>query len=197
MKNIMIASALALSVSATTAIAGNFDNNAVNVVLERNNLTFGLETVAGEATALTFGVAVLPHTVFGADADVTLGAEYGIQSEDFTFTAAYGLTKRYDAVALYGEMEAAYVIGSGTAKGNWYATPMLGVSYDVNKKFTTFGEVSYGFDVSNNWARQGGALEIGARYALTDAVALKPSIVRTFNTAADETNFKLEVGLRF
>ena len=196
MKTLMIASALALSVS-TAAMAADFDNTGVDLVLERDNLTFGIETTAGEATALSLGVAVLPHSVLGADADVTLGAEYGIQTEDLTFSAAYGLTKRYDALAVYGSLEASYTIASGAAEGAWTATPTVGASYDVNEKLTAFGDVSYDFDASNDWARQGGAVEIGARYALNDDIALTPSLVRTFDTGADETNLNIAVALRF
>lgn len=196
MKTFMITSALALSLS-TAAMAADFDNNGVNLVLERDNLTFGLESVAGEATALTFGVAVLPHSVLGADADLTLGAEYGIQDEDFTLTAAYGIFKHYGQVNVYGDLEAAYTIASGDAEGVWAATPTLGAAYLVNDKLTAFTEVSYTWDVSNDWTRDGGSVELGARYALTDDVALTPSLVRTFDTGADETNLNLEVALRF
>lgn len=196
MKTFMITSALALSLS-TAAMAADFDNNGVNLVLERDNLTFGLESVAGEATAFNFGVAVLPHSVLGADADLTLGAEYGIQDEDFTLTAAYGLQKHYGQVKVYGDLEAAYTIASGDAEGTWAATPTVGAAYLVNDKFTAFTEVAHTWDVTNDWARQGGTVELGARYALTDDVALTPSLVRSFDTGADETNLNLEIGLRF
>jgi hypothetical protein len=196
MKTFMLTSALALSLS-NAAVASDFDNNGLNLVLERGNLTFELDTVAGEATALSFGVAVLPHTVLGADADLTLGVEYAIQDEDFALTAAYGLSKQYGQVSVYGELEAAYNIASGGNKGNWDATPTVGATYTVNDKLSTFGEVSYTWNASDNWSGQGGAVEIGARYALTDDLALTPSLVRTFETGADATNFNIEVAFRF
>lgn len=196
MKTVMIASAIAMSL-ATAAVAADFDDTAVSVVLERDNLTFGVDTVDGDASALTFGVAVLPHTVAGADADVTLGFEYGIQAEDLTFSAAYGLSKNYGQLSVYGDIEAAYIIASGAGKGEWEVTPTVGAGYNVNEKLTAFGEVAYTWEASNDWNAAGGALEVGARYALSDDLALTPSLVRTFDTGDDATNLKLEVGLRF
>lgn len=196
MKTLMIASAIAMSLS-TAAFAGDFDNTGVDFVLERDNLTFGVDTVAGEATALTFGVAVLPHAVGSADADVTLGFEYGIVSEDLTFSAAYGLTKNYGQLSAYADVEAAYTVASGSTDGAWDVTPTVGTAYRVNDKLTAFGEVAYTWEASNDWAAAGGAVEVGARYALTDDLALTPSLVRTFDTGADETNLNVEVALRF
>lgn len=196
MKTVMFASAIAISLS-TAAFAADFDNTGVDFLLERDNLTFGVETVRGEATALTFGVAVLPHAVGSADADVTLGFEYGIVSEDLTFSAAYGLTKNYGQLSAYADVEAAYTVASGATNGVWNVTPTVGTTYRVNDKLTAFGEVAYTWEASNDWARAGGAVEVGARYALTDDLALAPSLVRTFDTGADATNFNLKVALRF
>lgn len=196
MKTFMITTALIASM-ATGAMAADFDNTQMNVMLQRDNLSFGLETVDGEATALTFGVEVLEHTMMGADASVSLGAEYGVVSEDFTFTAAYGLEKGLGKMTVYGDVEAAYTVASGSINGGWTATPTLGASYQVSDKLDAFGEVSYTWDVSNDWNSVGGAVEVGADFAVTETVALRPSLVRTFDTANDETNFKLEAVLNF
>lgn len=196
MKNILIATTFA-SVLATASVAADFDNNGVSVILERDNVTFGLDTVDGEATALSFGTTIMPHTVLGADADLTLGAEYGVISEELTFSAAYELSKRYGQVNTYVDLEAAYTVDSGDTDGVWEATPTVGASLAVNDKLAAFGEVSYTWDASNDWAQAGGSAEIGARYAVTDAVALTPSLVRSFDTGADETNLNLSVALRF
>jgi hypothetical protein len=196
MKTLMIASAVSLSLAGSVS-AADFDQTGVSLVLERDNLTFGIDTVDGEATALTFGVAVLPHTVLGADADVTLGFEYGVVTEDLTFSAAYGLSKHYGKVNVYGDVEAAYTVASGDTDGDWTATPTVGAAYAVNDKLSAFGEVSYTWTVSDDWAREGGAVEVGARYSLTDTISLTPSLVHTFDTGNDATNFNLTVGVLF
>ena len=195
MKNILLATALVFA--GTAAIAADFDNNGVNLVLERDNLTFGIDTVAGEATELSVGVAVLPHTVVGADADLTFGAAYNIQNEDFTLSAEYGLSKKFNQLNVYGSAEAAYTIAAGANNGGWEATPTVGAAYQVNDKLTAFTEVSYTWDASDDWTQVGGEVEAGARYAINDDIAFTPSVTRSFDTGADETNLNLEVGLRF
>lgn len=195
MKKLMLSAALV--VAASTAFAADFDNNSVDFVLERDNLTFGISSTAGEATDLSIGVAVLPHAVLGADADLTLGAKYGIQSEDITLSAAYGLSKNINQLNVYGSLEAAYTIESGAGEGTWGATPTVGVAYRMNDKLTAFADVDYTWDVSDDWASEGGSAELGARYAINDDIALTPSLVRSFDTGADETNLNLKVALRF
>ena len=195
MKTLMLSTALVLAT--TAAFAADFDNNSVDLVLERDNLTFGVSTTAGEATDLSVAVTVLPYEVLGADADLTLGAEYGIQSEDVTLSATYGLSKHYGQVNVYGSFEAAYTIESGADEGTWDATPTAGVAYRVNDQLTAFTDVDYTWDASNDWTTDGGSVELGARYAISDDVALTPSLVRTFDTEADETNLNLKVALRF
>lgn len=195
MKTLMLSAALVLST--TAAFAADFDNNSVDLVLERDNLTFGVATTAGEATDLSVAVAVLPYEALGADADLTFGAEYDIQSEDFTLSATYGLSKHYGQVNVYGSLEAAYTIESGADAGAWDATPTAGVAYRVNDQLTAFTDVDYTWDASNDWAAEGGSVELGARYAINDDIALTPSVVRTFDTGADETNLNLKVALRF
>ena len=195
MKTLMLSTALVLA--ASVAFAGDFDNNSVDVVLERDNLTFGVSSTGGEATDLSVGVTVLPYEVLGADADLTLGAQYGIESEDFTLSATYALSKSYGQVNVYGSLEAAYEIESGASNGDWHATPTAGVAYSVNDKLTAFTDVDYTWDASNDWTTEGGSVELGARYAINDDVALTPSLVRTFDTGADETNLNLKVALRF
>lgn len=195
MKNILLTTALVFA--GTAAMAADFDNNTVDLTLERDNLTFGISTLAGEATDLSVNVTVLPYAVMGAEADLTLGAEYGIQSEDFTLSATYALSKNYNQLNVYGSVEAAYTIESGADEGAWDATPTVGAAYRVNDKFSAFSEVAYTWDASNDWTPDGGTVEAGARYAINDDVALTSSLVRSFDTGADETNLNVEVALRF
>lgn len=195
MKTILLTTALVFA--GTAAMAGDFDNNSVDLALERDNLTFGVSTLNGEATDLSLGVTVLPYAVMGVDADLTLGAEYGIQSEDITLSGKYALSKNISKLNVNGAVKAAYTIESGANEGAWMVTPSVGAKFNVSDKLAAFGSVSYNWDASNDWARAGGSVEAGARYALTDDLALTPSLVRTFDTGADETNVNLAVALRF
>ena len=197
MKTLMIVSALTLSL-ATAVSAADFEQTGVDVVIERNNMTFGLESVDGEATSLNMAVTILPRELIGANADLTLGAEYDVNSEDFTVSASYELSKRYGQTNVYGNLGAAYTIASGANDGSLDVTPTVGAAYTVNDKLIAFTEVGYTWGASDDWISEGGTVEIGARYALNDNLALTPSLVSTFDTgAADATNLNLEVALRF
>lgn len=196
MKSVLMAAAAA-AVLGTAAVADDFDNTAATLELYRNNVAYSLGTVAGEATTLGVDVAIIPHEVLGATADLTLGAEYGIVSEELTFSAAYGVSKQFNAVTAYGQMGAAYTVASGSADGVWVATPLVGASYTFNDRLSAFGEVSYSWDASNDWTTQGGMAEIGAVYNIQSGLYVQPSVTRSFDTAADETNVALKVGLAF
>lgn len=189
--------AVALAVFGTAAAAADFDNNAVTLELYRDNVAYTLGTVAGEATDLGVEVAILPHSIAGATADLTLGAEYGIVDEDFTFSAAYGVSKQFNAVTAYGELEAAYTVASGDTDGVWVATPLVGASYKFNDKVSAFGEVSYSWNASNDWNQEGGLVEVGATLNVQNGFYVRPSLTRSFDTAADETNAALKIGVAF
>lgn len=196
MKSVIMAS-IAAATLATSAMAADFDNNTVNLELYRDNLVFGVETTAGEATALSVDVLVLPHAVLGATADVSFGAAYGIETQDVTLSTAYNVSKEFNAVTAYGSLEAAYAINTGASNGDWAVTPTLGASYAVNEQLSAFGEVSYTWDASNDWAREGGVLEVGATYDIQDGLYVRPSVTRTFDTADNETNLALAIGVAF
>ena len=195
MKTTILTAALVLA--STAAFAADFDNNSSDLVLERGNMTFGVSLAASQATDLSVAVTVLPYSMMGAEADLTLGANYGIQSEDITLTAAYGLSKNYGPMNVYGSAEAAYTIASGATAGTWDVTPTVGVGYTASDKLSAFSEVSYAWDASNAWAQEGGAVKVGARFALSDNIALTPSVSHSFNTEADETNMNLKLALQF
>jgi opacity protein-like surface antigen len=196
MKSVLLATA-AVAVLGTAAMADDFDNNTATLELYRDNVAFSLGTVAGEATSLGVDVAVLPHEVLGATADLTLGAEYGVVTEDLTVSATYGVSKEFNAVTAYGQLEAAYTVASGSTDGVWLATPLVGASYRFNDKLSAFGEVSYSWDATNDWAQQGGLVEVGATYNIQDGLYVRPSVTRSFDTAADETNVAIKLGMAF
>lgn len=195
MKTIILTAALVLA--STAAFAADFDNNSLDLVLERDNMSFGISSTAGQANDLSVAVTVLPYAVMGADADLTFGAKYGIQSEDITLTAVYGLSKNYGQMNVYGTAEAEYTIASGAVEGAWDATPTVGVGYTVNDKLSAYTQVGYTWSASNDWAQEGGTVEVGARYAVSDNIAITPSLVHSFDTGADETNLNLKLALQF
>lgn len=197
MKTVLMASAVA-ALFATSAVAGDFDTNSVTLQFNRDNIVGKLGVTAGEVTDLSVGAYILPHSVLGADADVYVATTYGVVTEDLTFGATYGLQKKLgDKLTAYGSLEAAYTVASGSTDGAWEVTPLAGASYSLNENLAAFGEVSYAFDASNDWAQDGGLVEVGVDYTVASGIFVRPSLTRSFDTGADETNAALTVGLSF
>lgn len=197
MKTVLMASAVA-ALFATSAVAGDFDTNSVTLQFNRDNIVGKLGVTAGEVTDLSVGAYILPHSVLGADADVYVATTYGVVTEDLTFGATYGLQKKLgDKLTAYGSLEAAYTVASGSTDGAWEVTPLAGASYSLNENLAAFGEVSYAFDASNDWAQDGGLVEVGVDYTVASGIFVRPSLIRSFDTGADETNAALTVGLSF
>lgn len=197
MKTVLMASAVA-ALFATSAVAGDFDTNTATLQFARDNIVGKLGVTAGEVTDLSVGAYILPHTVLGADADVFVSTKYGVVTEDLSFGATYGLQKKLsEQLTAYGSLEAEYTVASGSTDGAWEVTPLAGASYALNEKLAAFGEVSYAFDATNDWAQDGGLVEVGVDYTVADGIFVRPSLTRSFDTGADETNAALTVGLSF
>ena len=197
MKTVLFASAVA-ALFATSAVAEDFDANSATLQFNRDNLQVEVGTIAGELTDFTIGAYVMPHTVLGAGADVFASLSYGVVTEDLTLAAKYGLQKELNTqLTAYGSIEAAYAVASGSTDGVWAVTPLVGAEYRLNENLAAFTEVSYDFDASNDWASEGGLFEVGADYTIASGVFIRPSVTHSFDTAADETNAALTLGLSF
>ena len=190
--------ATVFSALASSVYAEDFDHTKFNLELYRDNTIVKVETVQGEATELSLGAYVLDHKVFGADADVFLSAGYNIPAESFVLSAEYNVEKQISYhTNVYGSLTAEYSIEDDAKTGEWQVTPLIGSTYTFNDKVAAFREVSHDFDASNDWNGTGGLVEVGLNYNVTDGVYLRPSVTRTFDTASNETNVGLTVGLAY
>ena len=200
MKNILVAAFAALGLTAGVAAADDFDNTQMFTTVEAGAFEFTLEgdSVHGftgmevEAEVLTYGLGA------NVDASVELTFAY-VEGVD---AVALGIenTITYDEGALdvYATPRLVYVASTDDfGNGDFFTAPTLGASYDFNKTVTGFGEVSYAWNVSEDFDRQGGMFEVGADFALTETVTLTPSVVRTFDTADDETQARIGVTFSF
>lgn len=193
MKTTMIALATVAGLATSAAYAGDFDNTGVDFVFTSGNLSFAAESTDGELDALETRVNVLPHSLGFADADVTAYAGYSVITDEAYAGAKYNVVKDIEALKLYGSLGAEYDVGTT----DWTVTPKVGADYVVAEKLSVFAEVSYDYNASQDWAKMGGEAALGVNYAITDAVAIRPSVVRTFDTGADETNLNVAVALAF
>lgn len=197
MKLTLIAVLTATTMS-TAAFAGDFDNTTMSVTAESGSLAFKLEGNQNDGyTNMEVRGEVLTYSM-GENVDSTLDVFVGHNriADQMTAGAEYTVVYAPNAWSVYGSAELAYTAATNDlSNGDVYVTPTAGVSYVFAEKLTAFGEVSYAWNASNDWAKQGGAAEIGLDYAITPTWYVTPSLVRTFDTSDDNT--QLHIATRF
>jgi opacity protein-like surface antigen len=198
MKKVMIATA-ALAVMATSAFAADFDANEFVVTAQSGGLELSLGTVEGELNTVSTTGTFANYQLGRFDTSVDATLTYGRLSDTLGVELGYNLeTAMTDTVGVYGTVAVAYVAPTTDLNGgDVFVAPTLGVSYTVSETFDAFADVTYAWDASNDWTGVGGAIEVGVNYEVAQNVTLTPSVVRTFDTATDATNLKLEVGFSF
>ena len=197
MKTLMLSTALVLAVS--VAFAADFDANEVVVSAQSGGLEFSLGTVDGELNSVATTATFANYQLGRFDTSVDATVSYGRLDETLGVELEYNLSTDLNAqVELYGTAAVAYTAPtSDLGNGEVSVAPTLGAAYSINETLSAFGDVTYSWNVSNEWAREGGAVEVGVDYQVAQNVDITPSLVRTFDTGADTTNMKLELGLRF
>lgn len=191
---------LTATTMSTAAVAADFDNTQLAVVAESGALAFKLEgNQANGYTNMEVRAEVLSYSM-GKNVDSTLDVFVGHNRvfDQMTAGAEYTVVYAPNAWSVYGSAELAYTARSNDLSGgDVFVTPTAGVSYVFAEKFTGFGEVSYSWNASNSWAKQGGALELGVDYAIKPNWFVTPSLVRTFDTGADSTQLRIETRFAF
>jgi hypothetical protein len=195
MKLTMMTSAFAIMLASSVS-AKVFNSSAFSLELYSGNTIITLDTVGNGVEALSFGVYVLPHEVLGGSADVLFTARYNFPADSTTLSVEYGAEwgVSYNMVA-YVSAEAAYTFGP--ARDTWEVTPLIGASYTITPSLAAFAEVSYAWDASRDWTGVGGMAEIGLDYEIGNGVFVRPSLTRTFDTGAVETNVKMVLSIPF
>jgi hypothetical protein len=200
MKNLMILSTVAtFFAAASMTTAKDFNDTEVVTTLRSGALEFSVGTVDGQLNTITTGATVASYTLGRFDTDTVVSLTYGRFADTFDFTLEYNVsTIIAPQWTAYGTAAVSYVTPTiDLSAGDVYVAPTLGVSYAVTDRLSVFTDVTYTWNVSNDWAATGGALELGVIYAVTDRVSVTPSLIRTFDTGMDSTNAKLEVALSF
>jgi opacity protein-like surface antigen len=198
MKTFMITTA-AIAVLSTSALAADFDSNEFVVTAQSGGLELSLGTVDGDLSSVsttgTFANYALGRFETSVDATLT----YGRLDNTLGLELGYNMsTDLNDKVGVYGSAAVAYVAPTADlGAGDVFVAPTLGATYAVSETFGAFADVTYDWNASNDWTGTGGAVEVGVNYAVAQNVTLTPSLVRTFDTAVNETNLKLEVGFSF
>jgi hypothetical protein len=191
---------------AGVASAADFDTNVLKTTAVYDQ--FEMQITAPVGTALTFGdnvevtagvnfntpdIAMFDTNLFVyggvsrvATADVVkLGADFDMVTGLAGFDATLALDNEYAASA------------NDLDGGTLTMTPNVGLAYAFSGEVTAFSEVGYSFIASNEFAKAGGYAEVGLDVALTNNVAIIPTLRRSFDTAASATQAGLEVKYTF
>jgi hypothetical protein len=88
-------------------------------------------------------------------------------------------------------------IHTGTKNELFTATPKIGLDYAVSRRIGLFSEVGYTVDLQDGLNGLGGYAEVGASFAPVESTLIKASLVKTFNTGADDLGAKVETVFRF
>lgn len=200
MKNTMIAIFAALGLSAGAASADDFDNTQMFATVETGDFEFTMESnsedgftgMEVEAEVLTYGIGT------NIDSSVELTFAYSETVEAVALGVQNTMTYDAGALDLYATPRIVYVAETDDFNsGDFVTAPTLGASYDFNTTVTGFTEVSYAWNMSEDFDRVGGLAEVGADFALTETVTLTPSIVHSFDTADDEAQARIGVTFNF
>jgi opacity protein-like surface antigen len=198
MKIFMITTAL-VALMSTAAVAQDFKATEFVTTARSGAFEFSIGTVDGEVNTFTTGATVAEYNLGRFETSVYTSLTYGRLTDTLDLTVEYNAqTALYDRWTAYGTAALSYVTPTGNlSAGDFFVAPTLGVAYAASDNASIFGDVTYTWNASNSWNRAGGAIELGLDYALNERVSVIPSLVRTFDTGADATNFKLEVSFSF
>jgi opacity protein-like surface antigen len=197
-KLLSLASAVALA--STVAQADDFDNATASMTAEFGQFEFTLEGTENNGySELSLGATVLEYGISeSVNSEVGVFATHYDGADAYGLGADYTLTYRDRAFSAWGVAELEYIGATGDFdNGDVFVTPTVGAGYDVTDTVTVWSEVGYTWAATDDWNRSGGEFELGADFSLADNVTFTPSIVRDFDSAADETQLNLGVNLSF
>jgi hypothetical protein len=200
MKSLIIALAASIGLmTASAAAADDFDNSAYSITATSGNLEFTLDgSVDDNITGITTGMYLFDHNLGSWDAVVFANVGYDRLNDQMRFGAEYQLARAINDFTVYGDLGAEYRAPVADLRdGDVFVEPSAGVAYGITDSISAFGEVSYEWNATDNWARNGGVAEVGVDFDVAKSMVVTPSLTRTFDTGADETQFNLGISLSF
>lgn len=203
MKTTILSIIAALSVTATAAVADDFDNNTYGINVTSGAMDFAIDGNEDGITELETGLTSFGYTAGAYEGEVRTALTYNLDDDTIgvrgEYNAAYDL---FTAVTVYGTAAVDYTtLETDLGDGDFFFDPSAGVSYTINDTVSVFGEVGYTWALTDDHVgadfTDSGYVEAGVPFAITSTVTVTPSMVREFDTADDETNLNLDVTLNF
>jgi hypothetical protein len=181
-------------VLASTAFAQNFTNNTGKLVLEYRSFDLAIDFDSNEFSSVEAGITVLPHSLGVAQGDLRLSAgTFDTNFSNVYAQVAYNVTMPIsESVSLYAINAVQYRSG-----GVWQFEPTIGVAASVTNSIGVFAEVSHAWEYQTVLSSVGGELALGADFAVTNNISIRPTLVRPFNNGTQDINARVEAVLRF
>jgi hypothetical protein len=184
---------------ATSASA--FDSRATTLTTAFEFDRYEVEVTHGYRAAfntISVGATVYSYNLGDAQADVFGRVRYDRIAETVGLGVEYTVTQTVDVASMYATAELEYVAPrNDLGKGDVYARPSLGVSYQFTDRFDGFAEIGYAWNASNRWSNEGGYAQVGVGYALTNNARVIGSVVRPFDTPNNSAFANIEVRFSF
>lgn len=195
MKTTIFASVAVLALASSVALAGDFDNTGLSITAETGKFAITLDGAENSGyTSATVSYEALAYSM-GETVDNTLDVyvSHYDAADEVSVGATYTMTYAPNEFNLYGSADVEYLVEAE----EFHVTPTAGASYIVSEGVDAWAEVGYTWNASNDWARAGGVAEVGVDLAVAQNITFTPSVTRTFDTAADETQANLGIKFSF
>jgi hypothetical protein len=185
--------------TATSAMANDFDNATFGLTVNSGMMDFTVDANQNALTDFEVGVTGLAHSLGSADAEVRAALNYNLDADTIGLRGEYNLAIAVaDQTVAYGTVGLEYsTANNNLSSGDFSFDPSVGVTYTLNDQISVFGEVGYTWNISNDWSRTSGYLEVGVPVTVASKVTLTPSLVRSFDDGLESTNAKLSLNLTF
>lgn len=199
MKKLLLTTSTIFGLATSVALAEDFENTTVETVVYADNLQFAVSGDNNDGiNAASAGITFMPYQLSTVNANLYAELEYGFFTDDFTVTGEYQMNRSFAFGDVYGAASTEYTAHEDNFDdGEWTLSPYAGVTYILNDNITTFAEVGYSWNMSQNWDKVGGYGEIGVDFSINENITLKPSIFDTFDTAYDSTQMNLTMVFQF
>lgn len=195
--NKIYAIAAVIAMFGTSVLASDFDATTYTLAATSGAMDVSVDGGRDGISELALGVSGLDHNLGAATAGVRGELSYNLDSDKLGLRGEYNVSYE-TAVTLYGTAAVEYTTADASLKGgDWMFEPTAGVSYDFNDRVSAYAEVSYAWDMSDSWSARGGSFAVGAPIAITDTVALTPSISRAFDTGDNSWNANIKASIQF
>jgi outer membrane receptor protein involved in Fe transport len=199
MKKLLLTASAIFGLTASVAVAEDFENTSFETVVYADNLQFSLSGDNNDGVnAASAGITFMPYQLGTVNANLYAELEYGFLTDEFTVTGEYQMYRTFAFGEVYGAAAVNYVAHEDDlSDGEWAFSPYAGVTYGLTDNISAFTEVGYSWNMSQDWDQVGGYGEVGVDFAISENITLTPSVVKTFDTVDDSTQMNLTMAFQF